>query len=126
MTDASAPAKTKKSGQADDGLRKMSEWSPSADGSTVSRTMIKTTPEELLKDAKRAIGLGARTGKRFEVMVDGLRLTVRFEAKGGKVDQTVRKAAKRLTPATEAEKAARTERKAARTGGEGSGAKKAK
>ena len=119
MTDAS---NTRKSRPSAAGVSKLRDWSPSSDGSMVSRTFALENAEIAAKTAKRAFSVVSKSGKPFEIGVNGLSLTVRLPATGGAVEDTVRKLARRLTPKDEADSAARKAKRAAKKSGEAAAA----
>ena len=73
-----------------------SAWTPSADGSMVSKTYALGAPGEAAKMAKRALQFAEKDGQAVRIDFSGSQVTIGLAATKGAVADAQRKFAKRL------------------------------
>jgi hypothetical protein len=71
-------------------------WTPSADGSSVSKTYRLGAPAEAVKMAKRALQFAEKGGQAVRIEYSGSEVTIGLAATKGAVADAQRKFAKRL------------------------------
>jgi hypothetical protein len=94
-------------------------WTAATDGASLSRTNTYESPEQAAKAAQRALSAFQKNATPLELKLDGAAVTLRVASDGGRVDDKMKKLAKRFAPKDPAKKAAR---KAARAAGKEAGA----
>jgi hypothetical protein len=82
-------------------------WAASADGASVSRTNTYESPEKAAKAGARALSLFQKNSKPVEVRLEGASMTLRLATEGGRLDDNMKKLAKRFAPKDPEAKAAR-------------------
>lgn len=73
-------------------------WELSSDGASVSRTLPYDSADEAGKAAKWLLAKFQKAGEPVGVRLDNANVTVRLDAKSGKVGDPVRKLIKRILP----------------------------
>ena len=94
-------------------------WTAATDGASLSRTNTYDSPEQAAKAAQRALSAFQKNATPLELKIDGAALTLRVASDAGRVDDKMKKLAKRFAPKDPAKKAAR---QAARAAGKEAGA----
>ena len=80
-----------------------------------------SSPEQAAKAAQRALTAFQKNTTPLELRLDGAALTLRVGAEAGRVDDKMKKLAKRFAPKDPAKKAERQAARAAKAAGAGGG-----